>query len=330
MLPDRSEVAPPEAVNHPCFICGSEESDIRFRPDLQRWGRAGPFILRRCHACGLVFNSPRLPPEELTRLYHEDYYFFARPAGAEFARICGAYLRTIAHLPKLRVPRLLEVGSAKGYMLALLARLGWTVTGIEISDYAAAYSRRTFGVEVFTGTLEAFRETDGRSFNAVLAQDVLEHVPDPGAFLAGLRDSVEPGGWLVIDTPNVGGRNVRVLAERWRGFNPFHVYLFDRAALTQAIAKVGFDVHLIGSYNNVPPEASVAAGVDHAPTSSGIAELVAATVRSGLTAVRRGLDRGLLRYHLRRAERIVRSSPPTLLDSGCQGDNLVCIAVRRA
>jgi 2-polyprenyl-3-methyl-5-hydroxy-6-metoxy-1,4-benzoquinol methylase len=330
MLRDRSEVAPLQTVNHPCFVCGGGASEVRFRPDLQRWGRAGGFIMRRCQDCGLVFNSPRLPPEELSRLYHQNYYFFARPAGAEFARICGAYLRTIAHLAQPQGARLLEVGSAKGYMLALLWRLGWTVTGIEISEYAAAYSRRTFGVEVLTGTLESFRETDGRSFNVVLAQDVLEHVPDPAAFLAGLRDSVEPGGWLVIDTPNVGGRNVRILGERWRGFNPFHVYLFDRAALTQAIAKVGFDVYLIGSYNNVPPEASVAAAGNHAPAATGIEERLAAMARSGLTALRRGLDRGLLRYYLRRAERQVRSSPPLPLDRGCQGDNLVCIAVRRA
>jgi 2-polyprenyl-3-methyl-5-hydroxy-6-metoxy-1,4-benzoquinol methylase len=325
---DQLQVSAPDTLDHPCIICGAEKSEIQFRPDLRRWGCTGAFILRRCHQCGLVFNSPRLPSEELTQLYHEDYYFFARPAGAEFARICGAYRRTMAHLPATRGSRLLEVGSAKGYMLAVLSRLGWNVTGIEVSDYAAAYSRRRFGIEVFTGTLEAFRQTDRRLFDVVLAQDVLEHVPDPSAFLARLRDSLETGGWLVIDTPNVGGRNVRVLGERWRGFNPFHVFLFDRAALTHALARAGFAVHLIGSYNSVPPEASVAAVATPAERSVAAWGRLGAGLRAAVGAIRRGIDPVLLQHYLRRAERRVRSSSPIALDPGCQGDNLVCLARR--
>ena len=111
----------------PCFICGASESALAFRPEVQRWGYAGEFLLRRCSGCGLVFNSPRLAPDELTKLYGPDYYFFHRSARREIARVQQAYLRTVAHLPISR-GTLLEVGSAKGYLLALLQGLGWDVT----------------------------------------------------------------------------------------------------------------------------------------------------------------------------------------------------------
>src|SRR5215207_6783322 len=173
-----------EEANRPCFVCGADRSEIAFVPDVRRWGQMDKFVLRRCGECGLVFNSPRLSRERLGDLYRRNYYFFSRPAGMEFERIRGAYLRTVAHLPEATPAALLEVGSANGYMLALLAGQGWRVTGVEIAEAAAQVSRRRFGMEVFTGTLEEFRNTDDRRFDVVLAQDLLEHVSDPGQFLS--------------------------------------------------------------------------------------------------------------------------------------------------
>ena len=322
MLTNRVEKTVALEVNRPCFICGGDASEARFRPDVRPWGHGDPFVLRRCSGCGLVFNSPRPSADRLADLYRRNYYFFARPAVVEVERIGGAYLRTIAHLPAAG-PRLLEVGSAKGYMLALLKRLGWRVTGVEIADSAAEHSRRVFGVDVITGTLEEFQRRSPRQFDIVLAQDVLEHVPDPGAFFDALYQSVTPGGRLIIDTPNVGGRSVQAVGERWRGFNPFHIYLFDRDTLTRAVTNAGFTVETIGSYSDVLPEQSViGAAAPVAPRAPWIAR-----VRS---VVRGALDRALLFAYVRRVARRVRRSPALPLDPKCQGDNLVCIAVRRS
>jgi SAM-dependent methyltransferase len=322
VLTDRVERAVALEVNRPCFICGSDASEARFRPDVRPWGHHDPFVLRRCSACGLVFNSPRLPAEGLADLYRRNYYFFARPAVMEVKRIAAAYLRTMAHLPA-GGPRLLEVGSAKGYMLALLRRLGWKVTGVEIADTAAEHSRRAFGVEVFTGTLEEFRRQSSMKFDVVLAQDVLEHVPDPAAFLQALYESVAPGGRLLIDTPNVGGRSVKSVGERWRGFNPFHIYLFDRDTLTRAVVNAGFTVEAIGSYSDLAPEESVI-GTGAAPKRR------AAWIARARALIRSALDGLLLSYYVGRSARQVRRSSPLPLDPNCQGDNLVCIAVRPA
>jgi 2-polyprenyl-3-methyl-5-hydroxy-6-metoxy-1,4-benzoquinol methylase len=322
VLIDRVAMAAAVEVNRPCFICGSDASEVRFHPDVRPWGYHDPFVLRRCSGCGLVFNSPRLPAGRLADLYRSNYYFFARPAGVELERIGGAYRRTISHLPAAG-PRLLEVGSAKGYMLALLRRLGWRVTGVEIADSAAEHSRRVLGVDVFTGTLEEFRRRMSRTFDVVLAQDVLEHVPDPHGFLQALYESVAPGGRVIIDTPNVGGRSVSVVGERWRGFNPFHIYLFDRDTLTQAVSNAGFTVEIVGSYSDVPPEQSVL-GAGGAPRRR------PAWVTRTRSLLRSAVDRFLLPYHLWGVARQVRQATPLPLDPNCQGDNLVCIAVRPA
>ncbi len=310
-----------EEVNRPCFVCGADRSEVAFVPDVRRWGQMDTFVLKRCCECGLVFNSPRLSRERLGDLYRRNYYFFSRPAGVEFERIRNAYLRTVAHLPDATPGTLLEVGSAKGYMLALMAGRGWRVTGVELAEDAARFSRRRFGVEVFTGTLEEFRNTDDRRFDVVLAQDVLEHVSEPGPFLRSAYDCLRPGGCLIVDTPNVGGANIGVVGEKWRGFNPFHIYLFDRSSLTRALNHAGFTVGVLGSYNTVSPEASVVAAAQ--PRTG-----VPAFIGRLRAALRLRLDQALLRRYLRRATQAVRTGPPLPLDPSCRGDNLVCIAVR--
>jgi 2-polyprenyl-3-methyl-5-hydroxy-6-metoxy-1,4-benzoquinol methylase len=320
-LNDREMLEDYEEANRPCFVCGADRSEVGFVPDVRRWGQMDAFVLRRCGECGLVFNSPRLPRDRLGDLYRRNYYFFSRPAGMEFARIRGAYLRTVAHLSQAGPGALLELGSAKGYMLGLLAGLGWRVTGVEIAEAAAQFSRRHFGVEVFTGPLEEFRRHDDRRFDVVLAQDVLEHVSEPGVFLRSAYDCLRPGGSLIVDTPNVGGTNVGLVGAKWRGFNPFHIYLFDRSSLTRALHHAGFTVRLLGSYNAVSPAASAVAQVQRRTR-------VSAAIGRWRAALRRRLDQALLRRYLRRAIQAVRTGPPQPLDPLCRGDNLVCIAVR--
>ncbi|HET6796325.1 MAG TPA: class I SAM-dependent methyltransferase [Gemmatimonadales bacterium] len=307
-----------------CFICGSRDSVPAFRPDVRRWGYGGEFLLRRCSGCGLVFNAPRLPPDELNRLYGPNYYFFHRSAHREMARIQQAYLRTMAHLPVAR-GSLLEVGSAKGYLLALLQDLGWDVSGVELAESAAAYSRQQFGLEIFSGTLEEFRDRDARKFDVVLALDVIEHVPDQPSFWQALHDLTHPGSWLIIDTPNVGGRNVPIVGDRWRGFNPFHIYLFDAETLQRSVTQAGFQVRVLGSYNEVPAEQSLSAEPESPGGSGG--SLMKARLRSRVQPITEALDRVLLPHLLRRSSRELVGREPTPLDPRCGGDNLVCIAV---
>jgi 2-polyprenyl-3-methyl-5-hydroxy-6-metoxy-1,4-benzoquinol methylase len=310
-----------------CFICGSAQSTLAFRPEVHRWGYAGEFLLRRCSGCGLVFNAPRLDPDALSRLYGPDYYFFHRSARREVARVLQAYLRTMAHLP-ISGGTLLEVGSAKGYLLALLQGLGWKVTGVELADSAASYSREEFGLEVFSGTVEEFRDRDSRKFDVLLGLDVIEHVPDQPAFWQALHDLTRPGSWLILDTPNVGGRNVPLVGDRWRGFNPFHIYLFDAETLRRSVIRAGFRVEVMGSYNEVAPEQSRSAEVYADNGASSPWQGVKTRLRSGYRSVEGWWDHLLLPLYLRRARRALAGLRPTPLSLECRGDNLVCIARR--
>jgi 2-polyprenyl-3-methyl-5-hydroxy-6-metoxy-1,4-benzoquinol methylase len=106
-----------------------------------------------------------------------------------------------------RRPRVLDVGCAYGGFLVAFARRGARVAGIDIDPRyvrLAALNLREQGLDgdlVHGDAGEPRPEFSGR-FDLVIANDVLEHVPRPAAFLANLRDWLTPSGAAWLEIPN--------------------------------------------------------------------------------------------------------------------------------
>ena len=112
--------------------------------------------------------------------------------------------RDTSSLQPLAGLEILDVGSGGGLLAEPLARLGARVTGIdptpELVEVARWHAAET-GISVDyriadTATLVA----EGRRFDAVLALEVIEHVPDPAGFLADIAALTRPGGMAILAT----------------------------------------------------------------------------------------------------------------------------------
>ncbi len=240
------------AVKSPCFICGSKLSELFFEREFPEHGYPGTFYMRKCKGCGLLYNSPRLEDKEFPALYGKNYYFFNRTDGNEFLRIVEIYRRTVSLIHEHIFPRkVLDIGSSKGYLLAALKQLGWCVQGVEISHVASDYAIRKFGVPTFTGTVEEFakvRRTE--RFPLVLAIDVMEHVLCPKRFIDSIHEIMQDDGLLIVDTPNAGSANIGRQKPSWKGFNPFHIFLFSKQNLAALMENSGYFVEKVFSYGN--------------------------------------------------------------------------------
>ena len=238
----------------PCDVCGQARSELLWTTTWPEHRYPGTFAMRRCAGCGLLFNSPRLDDEQLGALYGRNYYFFNRPDARELARVVAMYQRTVALVAEqIDDRRTLDVGTGRGYLPAVMTRLGWDARGVEISSDAADYARRRFGLDVFTGTIEQYADSpQARQFPLVTAIDVIEHVPAPRAFVRALARVVASGGRAIVDTPNAAARNIASKRLEWPGFNPFHIYLFDVSNLSKLLETSGFTVERAFSYHNAP------------------------------------------------------------------------------
>lgn len=238
----------------PCPVCGTTGSQIVHSVTYPEQRYPGTFVLRRCNGCGLLFNSPRLDLNELGKLYDGNYYFFLRSDAREFRRIVGMYQRTLGVIDVNAIEkRSLDIGCGRGYFPAVLKSLGWDAHGVEISEEASEYARAKFSLDVFTGTIEQYASgANARTFPLVTAIDVIEHVPDPAEFVAAAAKCVAPGGMLIIDTPNAQANNVGHKGAFWKGFNPFHIYLFSIDNLKTLLQRNGMRVESGFSYGNSP------------------------------------------------------------------------------
>lgn len=105
--------------------------------------------------------------------------------------------------------RVLDVGCSQGIASILLAREGFSVTGVDVQDSRIEYARADLEQESADTQAHAeFRVAnasdlpfDDASFDSALLGEVMEHLTNPERVLKELSRVVVPGGRIVITTP---------------------------------------------------------------------------------------------------------------------------------
>jgi SAM-dependent methyltransferase len=225
-------------MNATCFLCGGTR--YRLLSECARFGAPGRFWL--CEGCGLIHQDPEYSANWSRERYEGEYFKTNAPQapadlhrqrrheGEERARWLERYVRE-------KSPRVLEVGSAEGAFLAAGKARGWTMSAVEPDPAMAIHSREVLGVETHTGGWEDYAPLS--PFDIVASFHVIEHLPDPAAFVARLKEWLKPGGLLYLETPD----NLHPWTHRAKWFDWFdagHVVTFHEAALVALVEGAGF------------------------------------------------------------------------------------------
>ncbi len=136
--------------------------------------------------------------------------------------------------------RFLDVGANYGFATRYARDvLGWDSLGVEPS-YSGIRGARELGVEILQQYVTA-ETTLGRTFDVILASEVVEHVPDPREFLRAMRVHLAPDGVLLLTTP--AAEVVRRATEQQaiQAVGPGgHLFLASADALRTLLADSGF------------------------------------------------------------------------------------------
>ncbi|MFN3485188.1 MAG: class I SAM-dependent methyltransferase, partial [Planctomycetota bacterium] len=187
----------------------------------------------RCGECQVLFRNPRPSIGEV--LARRDARFagsltrnhaaaIREAAHAAVEAMRGYHRMTAGKDAPLNVfgKRVLDVGCGLGFRLREFEKYGWTVTGLESSPNAIAYTQAV-ALHVVRVDLDALPPGP---FDLVLMEGVLEEVPEPEKLAGRLKGVLAPRGVVYVGVTAAMGES--------------HLYAFGEDGLRRLLMTSGF------------------------------------------------------------------------------------------
>jgi SAM-dependent methyltransferase len=234
-----------------CYLCGADgyRSFVEACDDLT--GKPGRFTFVQCEVCGLVYQNPRIPADQIARWYDDEY--IAHRKQSDFGvftplyrwamdRHDGRKVALVSRYKRLDAHALvLDLGCGAGTFLAKVhAHTQAQVTGVDFKDLAHLPWMRAIDFRCGRPGDQSF---DPECFDLITMWHFLEHDYEPLDTLARARDWLTPDGCMVIEVPRLDSASFRLFGDHWPGLQaPQHTMLYSRATLTAMVARAGLRV----------------------------------------------------------------------------------------
>jgi SAM-dependent methyltransferase len=197
------------------------------------------FRLVQCNGCGMIYSDPACDPSLLAKLYEKSAVTYERQEEQiynSYAPILDRALQGLDHRKAF-----VEIGGGRGFMLRYGHEKSFA-SQVEIEPsadaerrFAPAGRKARFVRGIFgKGMLPP------ASASLVCFFQVLDHIPDPHAFLQAVHEVLAPGGAAVCVTHNTRAWSAKILGERSPIYDIEHTYLFDHHNLPRLFARAGF------------------------------------------------------------------------------------------
>ena len=228
-----------------CPICGNASGDIV-------WVESG-FSARRC-PCELVYVSPRPTQEEVAKLYRDDEAFISASAHIEDVFYKQLHAKfTLSIIRKyIRTGTLLEIGAGAGYFADQARSAGFKVLVIEPNKELREHLEQKLGLLVASSLQDLISKGFTQKINVIYHCDVLSHFPDPVKEFNLYNRLLEPNGYLIFETGNVGE-----LSQKWFSFigklgMPDHLFFFSPKSIEQICSLTSFSLIDFQKFSIVP------------------------------------------------------------------------------
>ena len=187
-----------------CPLCGKKSWEQIY--DL------GALKVQKCCPCRMMFLDPFLGPEGMKKIFSSPELLaqvnrFLADYGSEETwatpRTLAIYRQVMDRITARsgRPGKILDIGCGRGAFLQCAAGRGWKAFGLEPNcpnrqELETKYGIRVFDEDFLAGTILE------KDFDAVSLWDLIEHVPDPSAWVRRCKSFLRPGGILIMATPN--------------------------------------------------------------------------------------------------------------------------------
>ena len=229
-----------------CYLCGSKKSHLVHKGT--RGGHTTIDVLQ-CDDCGLVRLSETLADAEaFYRASGMRDQLVETPAQTRIGTRADDERRFCRTEAMIEGKRVLDFGCGDGGYLVRAKIIARQVVGVELEDAM----REALCAEGF----DVRASIDGLGcFDVITLFHVIEHLEDPLAYLALFAEHLQPGGRLVIETPNAEDALLSLYG--CGAFADFtywhcHVYLYATETLKLLAKKAGWQVESFRQVQRYP------------------------------------------------------------------------------
>lgn len=241
----------PSSTPVPCPLCGHTRATPLYAASEENWCRAeaftqfyadhlhGPYVV--CSHCGLWYVSPRPGHETLTALVETNdnsAYLEEWPWRSANDQLAARQLRQF-----LKGGRVLELGCGQGCLMQQLAA-DFEPIGVDLGLGQLQGAMRLVRRPVVAALAEQLPFA-ANSLEGVVAMHLIEHVLHPGAVLGEVFRVLKPGGVLMLETPDAGSALALRKGAKWWYLMSFHLTLWPRQTLVDALKAAGFELLLV-------------------------------------------------------------------------------------
>jgi len=203
------------------------------------------YEIRECMHCGHRYCEINNPEKHVEKVYGDDYFFEGKQGypnyldekdilleyGIKYAKLLSGYSKP---------GKLLDVGSAAGFILKGFEKAGWECHGLEPNDTMAGYGRKELGLDITTGDLESFKTNE--KFDLVNLIQVIGHFTDLDKAILNISSLIKANGLVLIESWDRSSWPARLMGKNWHEYSPPSVInWFNDKTLTQLFNYYGFE-----------------------------------------------------------------------------------------
>lgn len=226
-----------------CIICNGNNNKVAFVKN--------NYMILHCEDCDHLFTDLKLTPKAIDIIYSDNYFngggdgYDDYSVEKEMLINRGEYYAD--KLSKFMDPgKVLDIGSAAGFILKGFENKGWDGTGIEPNKSMVKYGRDEVKVKIINGTFNCAK-LEGK-FDLIVAIQVISQLNNLNSAIRKIYNCLNPGGYILIETWNKDSLMAKIFGKNWHEFcPPGTLNYFSKKTLLKLLSKYNFTLTAHGT-----------------------------------------------------------------------------------
>ncbi|HNQ66848.1 MAG TPA: class I SAM-dependent methyltransferase [Bacteroidales bacterium] len=219
-----------------CEVCGNSAAEDFF----VKFERHD-FLITECKECGFNFIPQFYRQQIAYENYRDEEVLESVRRGNNYIKIRRHRLRLKLIKKYVKSGKLYDIGVGWGHFLYTAKLMGYDASGVEISELMHHYATTDLKLDVVHDNFFNL-DLPANNWDVATMWDVLEHINEPDKAIEKVWDILKPGGYLVLQVPQIDSKVARKQKEKWSMMSIEHINYFSKKSIKTLLEAKGFEV----------------------------------------------------------------------------------------